>query len=267
MDTDMLIQIDDNILFYDALAQIKEAGFNRVYYDGNSHLINDMEIKCLEEMGLTIGSLHLPFNNPFNIPNSLWRDDINSENAIKLLKTHIDVACHFNIDTVILHPSGGFYPPLIGDKGKHNYESVIEYAIQKEVTVAIENTKRIDYVNYLLSEFVDHYVGFCFDIGHANAFTHNLYCYDWSTLLKRLKAIHLHDNDGKKDQHLLPGMGNIDFKYVFKEIIMPIEAQMDNSVSISLEIYLKGRETCYKRKAFEESFYKLAYESVQKLNL
>jgi sugar phosphate isomerase/epimerase len=55
---------------------------------------------------------------------------------------------------------------------------------------------------------------FCFDTGHANM---------WRTweqyvprYLNKISALHIHDNHGKADEHLLPGDGTIDFISFFK---------------------------------------------------
>lgn len=66
--------------------------------------------------------------------------------------------------------------------------------------------------NYIL-DIDSPYFGFCIDTGHLNlaggnpAETIKLYG-------DRLLAVHLHDNHGLTDEHLLPGKGNIDFQAI-----------------------------------------------------
>lgn len=59
-------------------------------------------------------------------------------------------------------------------------------------------------------------LGITFDVGHANII--NL---DPTEYFKKVKEfvinIHIHDNDGKSDQHALIGEGNIDFKEFLRE--------------------------------------------------
>ena len=53
--------------------------------------------------------------------------------------------------------------------------------------------------------------GYCLDVGHANYTGTDLY----HTVLgmgERLFAIHVHDNDGFSDQHLLPYQGTVDYE-------------------------------------------------------
>ena len=54
------------------------------------------------------------------------------------------------------------------------------------------------------------YLGICFDTGHSNVFGHDLgemvrLCAPY------LKTLHIHDNDGSRDQHLLPFLGTASF--------------------------------------------------------
>ncbi len=52
-------------------------------------------------------------------------------------------------------------------------------------------------------------LGFCFDSGHWNVFTPKA---DLLSLYgHKLKAVHLHDNDGIDDWHALPFSGRIDW--------------------------------------------------------
>lgn len=48
----------------------------------------------------------------------------------------------------------------------------------------------------------------CFDTGHANLF-HDDIAADVRLLDKDLACLHVHDNKGNWDQHLIPYQGNI----------------------------------------------------------
>jgi sugar phosphate isomerase/epimerase len=58
--------------------------------------------------------------------------------------------------------------------------------------------------------------GFCLDTGHLLAFAHTPW-QDWlPTMNKWLGHMHLHDNHGQRDEHLGIGLGDFDFKGLFK---------------------------------------------------
>lgn len=235
----MLAQTGHNIPMKDTIKLIKHVGFTEVYLSGNESVISNNDIQNIYDNSLSIEAYHLPYNMPFNLINSLWLNDVNAMDAKKIIKAHFDFICGNKIRKAVLHASSGFNPPPITQQGLDNFKSIIDYGSNMGLLIAIENIKRMDYVESLLDNNRNENVGFCFDIGHANAFTRNLYDYDWAPLLQRLISIHLHDNDGKEDLHLIPGLGNIKFDYVFNTLLK------GRDVNICLETYYKGRERYY----------------------
>ena len=61
----------------------------------------------------------------------------------------------------------------------------------------------------LLEAYPPDYVGFCYDSGHGNEGEDGLAYLEH--LKERLIAVHLHDNDGTADQHLIPFTGTVDW--------------------------------------------------------
>jgi len=58
-------------------------------------------------------------------------------------------------------------------------------------------------------------LGFCLDVGHAN--TMGLLP-EFMELKSRLANLHVHDNNGKFDEHLPIGDGTVDFDLVVREL-------------------------------------------------
>ena len=70
------------------------------------------------------------------------------------------------------------------------------------MVLALENSVYAQYVHFLLRNIKSSCLGFCYDSGHENAFTPNEdYLSEYGDILV---ALHLHDNDGKNDLHMLP---------------------------------------------------------------
>lgn len=99
---------------------------------------------------------------------------------------------------------------------------LVDYAGYNDIRLTIENvdsnhsflsTKR-DFTD-ILKRVPKIYA--CLDVGHANV-THENNIDIIRTLKGKLKAIHLHDNDGIVDSHEQLGKGNIDFKRIFKSL-------------------------------------------------
>ena len=69
---------------------------------------------------------------------------------------------------------------------------------------------------YELVDLVDafgdpEHVGVCYDFGHANLGGHDFHRQNLNIIGSRLHAIHVQDNHGVADEHLMPFHGNIDW--------------------------------------------------------
>ncbi len=56
------------------------------------------------------------------------------------------------------------------------------------------------------------HAGICYDFGHANLRSPALHRQNLNRLSSRLRAVHVHDNHGAADEHLMPFFGSLDWK-------------------------------------------------------
>jgi sugar phosphate isomerase/epimerase len=124
-----------------------------------------------------------------------------------------------------LHP--GFYTPLgMVNKSaakavsRSSLEIIDKAAKENGVLVALENMpdmpiSMVTTPEELLASIEGTEIKICFDLGHANT-TGNIESY--FALKDRIVNIHIHDNNGKYDQHLAIGNGNIDFKSILPKL-------------------------------------------------
>ena len=139
-------------------------------------------------------------------------------------------------------------------------KEIVDYADSLNIKVAFENTKIKGYLEYVLDNIKNDNVGLCYDSGHCHA--HFKDDFDFNKFKNRIFAIHLHDNDGTKDQHLLPFDGTIDWDYVINELkdnnyeghtTLEIHYFHDYTNMNIDEFYKKGYEIGSRiRKMFEE---------------
>jgi sugar phosphate isomerase/epimerase len=74
-------------------------------------------------------------------------------------------------------------------------------------------------------------LGLCLDVGHQHVFS-RVSMLDWvQQMAPYLRHIHLHDNDGKDDQHAALGRGTIDFESLYTAL-----EQYTPDATISLEV-------------------------------
>ena len=88
--------------------------------------------------------------------------------------------------------------------------------------------------------------GHCFDVGHFRLFS-KVTMEEWFRQLgKRVIEVHIHDNNGGRDEHLPPGDGDIDFTKFFgllrncsQDVIYTIEPHKEEHLRKNLEILPK----------------------------
>ena len=204
---------------------IRQSGFDGVMllwsdeYDSNYRDFPSLSRKA----GLIVENIHLPFKNM----NHLWEDNLDGEELTKIFLQNIDDCAEHEIPTVVMHSSYGEASP-VNEIGLKRFDKLIERAEQRNVNIALENMCEASQLLQTaeLLEYCDSpYLGFCFDSGHHNIRKSQKPECDLLTRFgHRLKALHLHDNNGittgkyEDDMHLLPFDGNIDWSEIMKKI-------------------------------------------------
>jgi len=111
------------------------------------------------------------------------------------------------------------------EKNLAYYEAHVETARKAGVGIALENDfeykarpyrrifcAAVDELIQLADAFHDEaHVAVCYDFGHANL-TGGFHRENLNRIGKRLRAVHVQDNHGAADEHLMPFFGNIDWK-------------------------------------------------------
>ncbi len=138
-------------------------------------------------------------------------------------RQEIDFAHHIHARTLVLHASS---LGLVVDDDRPDWPEIVriaDYAAQRDIRLALENLQDTVWaLDRVLEEVGDDpqrtNLGICIDIGHAqlsedagrDPVTNYLERY-----AGQLIHLHLHDNRGKMDEHLLPGEGIVDWPQVF----------------------------------------------------
>lgn len=139
-------------------------------------------------------------------------------------KRQVDSLRMFNPKTMVIHP---FNPNSSGnvDKKQIRYfqeslRELAEYCERLNVKVAVENLpfpNHVELVMEMIEPFSDSNVGVCLDTGHCHCVGESV-----DNALKicgnRLIALHIQDNDGSMDQHLVPFEGTIPWKSFYQSL-------------------------------------------------
>ena len=168
------------------------------------------DVRLARDAGLQIENIHAPVHEQ----NSLSADDLQGSSVLTAYLQCVKDCQQHGIDTVVIHLPDDSCP--INALGLERLEEIICMAEDSNVQLAFENLGNTENLALTLEEFPSPNVGFCYDSCHHVNYFPNL------DLLRlhgqRLKAIHLHDNGGVRNQHQLPLDGMIDWAEVMRRI-------------------------------------------------
>ncbi|MBP1966188.1 sugar phosphate isomerase/epimerase family protein [Paenibacillus aceris] len=219
----------------DAIRRCAAAGFEVLdmnYWDLQSQMLQvswseeetwAKEIRTLaDQCGVRFTQMHGPVHGGAfaNLVPGLTLDSF-----VGLAERSLRTAAILGIPWVVFHPSD------IAKDGEEAFQEVLDFNVnfysrlipvleETGVGIALENTCYVQGCNRFftvaeelvqLIDILDHrLIGACWDTGHAHV--HKIdHASAFRLLGSRLKATHIHDNDGVKDQHLLPYQGTIDW--------------------------------------------------------
>ena len=199
---------------YETIDAIKEAGFKNVFiqwYD-NDHkeflVSQEEQVRYAREKGLNIIFAHLGYKNI----NEIWLDGESGERFVKRYIKDLDDLKILGIDLVMMHACVGYDSPSISKIGLERFRKICEHAKEIGINLAFENTKTKGYLEYIIDNIKLDNIGICYDCGHDHC--HFKDSFDFDKFKDKIICIHIHDNYGEIDDHLIPGDGTLNFDYV-----------------------------------------------------
>ncbi len=189
----------------DALAR---AGFTHTFVMWGFSGEGVRAISAASASGLAVETVHAEYHGV----NEIWQDGPVGEARAGYFRACVRGAAACGVPVVVLHLSSGDFPPAFNRLGLARYASICREAERLGVAVAFENLRKTSYLADLFANLSSPARKFCFDCGHENLYDGGF------GILERygsdLVSIHLHDNFGERDDHLLPFTGSIDFRRV-----------------------------------------------------
>lgn len=175
--------------------------------------------------GLAVNQMHAVF------PIYFKDHEDYTKNVYDTLVNTIEICGRVGCKYLIIHPGFCGYNDTEEMKSKEwdinmgIYSSLIPQLDKYGVTCCLENmwvqdghsrkiygaicsdpNEACEYIDALNEKAGKELFGFCFDVGHALIIGYDPYI-AITKLGKRLKALHIHDNDGSNDSHVCPYMG------------------------------------------------------------
>lgn len=237
------------------MPMVSQAGFHTISLAGGNY----EESKYLTTAGrghmqnvcktndIIVDSIHAPLGSEIDIAHP---EDRIRTFSVDLMKQAVYACCEMNCHVLMLHLCNRFPENELGERivaVRESLRELVPYAAQKGIKLAIENlVADTTFVLFerMLSEFKDAHVGVCYDTSHAYL-ADNMY-----SLLEsygdRIIAVHISDNKGQLDDHMLPFEGKIDwteFMYVFSKIAFSgtflLEVEMRESAFKEPAVFLR----------------------------
>jgi len=182
--------------------------------------IKDYLLKFLKGQGLEL-QVHAPLSD-INI--SAFSEKVRRASVAEVVEA-IQVGSELGVGCVTFHPglmspTSSLDPTRVHKLARDSTLEVAKAAKEFGVPVAIENMPRMKWGAFqspleLLECIEGTEVGICFDAGHA--LTANLID-EYLELKARFLNVHLHDNGGGMDEHLILGQGKVPFQKILASL-------------------------------------------------
>lgn len=210
--------LNDILKNHDIYAQDLNGFFNKSVEELESYFTPHKE--AAKESGIRIHQMHMPY--PIYVPTA--KEETNRYMMEAVAPKSMEICRFLECRYIVVH---GFKmakylgsEELEWQETEKFLDSIAPLAKQYGITICIENlydsvagrivegpccdarkaARRIDAFN---EKFGAEVLGFCFDVGHANLIGVDFEDF-LETLGKRLKVLHIHDNDGISDLHQIP---------------------------------------------------------------
>lgn len=234
----------------EAISLMKKNGFTKTFCFANTENAEEKILQTIES-GIEFEFLHAQLAGI----NDMWKEDDTGDEMLQNLCDNVDICAKFKIPVLVVHMSAGRPAPEINDKGRMRYDRLMEYAREKGVKIAYENSRAVANLAYGLEKYED--AGFCWDVGHEVCFTPGM---DYMPYFgSKLEAVHIHDNLGNLDEdlHMIPFDGVNDMEKVACEL-----RKRNYQKSIMLEL---NKNKFGKYEISPEEFYRRASEAARKI--
>jgi sugar phosphate isomerase/epimerase len=229
------------------LRRIAEAGFSHIHWCHQwctDFLYSDCEVAqiaaWMRTYNLVLTDLHASAGREKH-----WGSAVEYERlaGVELVRNRIAMTERLGGDVIIMHLPDHLRDPKQAqdawDRFGKSLDALEPHAKVHGVRIAIENVPSANdnfaQIEKTLSMYGPDYLGLCYDSGHGNMVSDGMQRLD--ALKDRLIAVHLHDNDGKADQHKPLFSGTIDWA---KLATIIAASAYDKAVSMELSIKNSG---------------------------
>lgn len=251
------------------LPLLNSFGINNIEIRPNVNHFECQDPKIIEELrkeiqdfNISVRSIHMPMDS-VDISSLEEYDRIKS---VREIEKTVMTAFRLNSKLVIVHP-GGKCNGIANRETRmskciNSLTEIVEFCSQWDIKIAIENSipgrlgDHWSEIQHILEAVSSEYLGVCLDTGHyilnqesteREMLRLGKEPIDWK---RKLLHIHIHDNDGKTDLHLLPGEGCFPWSQLLsylKKIQYQGDLIIEPKEQVQLEEYLSKVKQIFSR--------------------
>ncbi|MEA1965511.1 MAG: sugar phosphate isomerase/epimerase family protein [Candidatus Aerophobetes bacterium] len=187
---------------------------NLKHFEYNNYKKIDLLSQKLDKFGITVYSIHMPLGN---VDVSREEKQIRNDSIIRI-KEAGSALQRLGGNMLVVH--GGAKVENKREKrvqiSLESLKELSDFCLEGGLNLAVENTlpgrigDKIEELLYILGRLDSPNTGVCLDTGHINV--HGDPTEALRKVSGRLIHIHIADNLGENDDHLLPGEGTIDWE-------------------------------------------------------
>ncbi len=197
------------------IEKIKEVGYDEFFtgvYDDGLDMSFQEQCTFAKTVGLECTMIHCRYDE--NLIHYFWEDCLQGEDLLFDYCSQIRKAKGLTKNFVVhLNADKNQKQSNIGLK---RIEKMLQVCEECGLNLCIENLYSETEIPYIFKNINHNRLKICFDIGHKNYLTPNFEVL--KIFHKYVEVVHVHDNHGIKDEHLICGKGNIDWKLFIKEL-------------------------------------------------
>lgn len=190
-----------------------------------------------------------------NAVNVAWTNSRIRKESLSQIKEAIEFTYDVGAELLTIHPGwkdlyGYRYPDEAYALAIEGHRELAEAASNYGIRIGIENMPPFwlsfgvepETTKAMIQAVNQENLGLTLDVGHANMLGANAIEEFVTTLNEKIFLIHIHDNDGKRDQHKVIGEGTIDFHELISLLIQAgINAPLCIE-SLNLDDLVKSKE-------------------------
>ena len=195
----------------DKIDSFKKSGYDEFYvgiYDAKETMSWLEQIKYANSIGLTCTMIHCSYYEPKL--NNFWLENEIGEEICNSYIQQIE-SCHNYTKNFVVHLNGD-YNSIISQIGLNRIRKILEVCEKYNVNLCIENLYSEKEIPFIFENIKHKNLKICLDFGHQHFLTPNF------DILKDyneyISVLHIHDNNGIKDEHKIIGQGNINWQKI-----------------------------------------------------